>query len=760
MGDGVGGGANPLAEDQRNAPAQGFASVLKWLLNTRRGRLSIGSAVSLVLLATVVLWHAFVSPILDLPHAKTWFLAACVFLAFPLLLLLLDSPDNLARSPSLPLPLATSAILVALATVAAADQLFHLKVLSEQNRSAAPTLHLAAAATFLAYLSIAFLPRILNAAQFAADRQKELRQREASANAKRTSTDAVVRSQAEALHVRRRENDEAEALSALIATVIVAAICVLAYWAGLRTNGDGLRNAVGVFIAGGVILLFGVVVLLDWISEFPPVRAASRALRSFSRMFRWLASFYNAVDTVLVRIGAHVAGAEHFNDFARYSVLLATMLSLTAMAWFLPAPLGLAPAIIGFVLALSVSRLWAWVEDDRNMASITKFNPDAPRRVGFREDFRDETITAFIFVLVLIPIAMMQADRAQVFGQPLFTGDGKDNPSVWFGYFGFELAKALPIVDWADIYNLRPGTDLLRPNGATGMHAVFAARSTVDLVLIASLLQAISIANRNRQQIALYAAGHIDRLDELVEKVEMKRALALQDSKARTARVDFRRYNPERLKDVYFGTRDESLQGFIKRIFDQSGRSLDPAIVVLTRIAASHRNEVELHRTFDAVKREHDAEKPKASVGDLVEVMTNLRSASGLRDLKHEILEFAGKIGSPTDIADMTQRIIFGSLRDNFQYTRIAAAKLLIDVAPRIDDPSVIAEILELLDKDRRAAFGATTFVPDHLHETLEDRLNDIKKGRDDWTRRDETEPAAPSQSEEAEKQAEPETAK
>src|SRR5690606_7690753 len=120
-----------------------------------------------------------------------------------------------------------------------------------------------------------------------------------------------------------------------------------AWFAGSFRDGVGLQNVVGVGIATGVMGLFAIVIFLDWIAEAPPVRAASVALRSFSRRVSGLARFYNAIDAVLVRIGAHVAGMEHRQIGSRYLVLGGTMLAMAVLAWNLPAPLGLMPAAIG-----------------------------------------------------------------------------------------------------------------------------------------------------------------------------------------------------------------------------------------------------------------------------------------------------------------------------------------------------------------------------------------------------------------------------
>jgi hypothetical protein len=289
------------------------------------------------------------------------------------------------------------------------------------------------------------------------------------------------------------------------------------------------------------------------------------------------------------------------------------------------------------------------------------------------------------------------------------------------------------VVDWADIYKLQPGADLLKPNGAIGMHAVFAARSMVDLVLIASVLQAIGIVTRNRQQKALYNAGHIDRLDELVEKAELKRILSTYPGRPPQGCINLRRYNRERLKELYTSSTDSKLRSLIESIFDEDPNdTLDPPIVVLSRIASTHRNEAELHRMFEAVRREHHKGN-NISVGDLVEILTNLRAVSGLRDLKSEILRFAASIGSPAEIEDMMMRVIAGSLRDAFQYTRIEAARLLTKAVPLLTDPSAVSEAISIIERNRDAAFGAATYVPTELLNTLSRQLDLVHGQRQSW---------------------------
>lgn len=693
-----------------------------WLISTLRGRLIMVAAAAAIVLAGVTAWHAFGTPILASSDAKSWFIAGTSILLLPLLLMLLDSSRNMAKGPRLPLPLATLGMLLALAVLAALDTALGLHILiDEDNAPQTPRL-----IAFFAFLCVALLPRIASAIQFTIYRDGEAERRQREADHKLTFADSDSTERAEELQARVRDQNDAEALGAVVATLTVLGIGSLAFFVGGWSQGASLRSAVGVGISIGVIGLFTVVVFLDWIAEFAPVRLASRAMRGFSRRMAWLASFYNAIDAVLVRIGAHVAGTEHHKPQSRYAILAGTLACLGVMAFFLPAPFGLIPGAIGCILALSVSRLWSWVEDDRNLALITRFHPDAPQKVGFREDFKDETLLGFIFVLVLIPVMMMQIDRSELFGAELFKGSGKDEFPAWLGYFGFELAKALPVVDWADIYNVRAGDDLLQPNGAIGMHAVFFARATVDLVLIASLLQVLAITTRNRQQKSLYAAKQIDRLDVMVEREELKRALNNAPENWFKGPVDFQRYNQDRLKEIFYDSpNDEKLQKFIRTIFERGGWTLDPAVVVLDRIAKSNPKEDQLYRTFDAVQSEFQNGK-YVPIGDFLDILESLRNKPGLEELKTNILNFLPRLGSPYEAAEVLMPVITGGTSDRYQYTRVEAARVLAKIAPALPEAGQILDAIEEIEMHRVDAFGSKQGEADNLLAALRERLKDL----------------------------------
>lgn len=715
--------AAPVATPAPAADASSGDNEMRWFTHTRAGLCTLAALATGLPLAAIAGARPFHSPLIATAEGWAWYAVAAAVFLLPVRLLLLDRSDNMARGPGMALPLSTLALLALLAAVTA---LAHAGL--------APRLEGPALIAFFAALAVALIPPVWSAANFAAYKQREIAIRQQDAARRRASASAAERARADELEQAQSQHDAAESLGAVIATIGVGLVVGLAWLASLWRAGSGLESRLGVAICAGVIGLFAVVVLLKWIADLKPVRAAAGMMRGLSRRMAWLAHFYNAIDAVLVRIGAHAAGMQHRTMAARYGVLGVTLLSLAVMAWHLPAPWGLVPAGAGFLLALSVSRLWSWVEDDRNLAAITRFNPDAPQRVGFREDYRDEAIFGFIFVLVLIPIAMAQANASNLFGPNLFAGE-TDKFTEWLAYLGFELSKALPVVDWADIYNLKPGDSLIHPTGVAGMHAVFAARVTVDLILIASLLQAIGIATRNRQQKTLYAAGHIDRLDALVERHELHRQVRGPRADWFKGPVDFRRYNKDRLKDIYHQSESPLERAYIREIFTRGGHELETAIVVLVRLSETTRNEGEMHRTLDAVVREHFGVGRKIEPADLMEVMVNLRAVSGLKDLKIEIMNILMRMASPHAAAELLMFVIAGPSRDQFKYTRIEAARLLRNLAPKLADAATLEAMIGEIEADR-ASFGQAVAQVDQLLAALRKRLEELRPA-----------PAAPSRS-------------
>lgn len=707
-----------------------------WLFGTRGGWLTLWAVVAGALLTVPLL-----APVAGLgsvinDETRWYYLAATTLLWLPLLLFTLDPEETVASGPRLLLPSITTLILVVLTGCVVADSVTGAGMLTGTPQRVA----------FFSFLALAFAPRVWNAALFAHHRA---RSRRAAENAARHLPSSASE-QAEAVEQKLEDYRNAESLGAVFATLIFFGIAAGAIYLGTLREGTPLATGIGQAIFVIVVALFAVIVFLDWIAKFPPLRATANAFNRAAPRMRFLVDFYDALDTGLVRLGSHVAGADHLKTRSRYGILIATLGCLATLAWFLPPPLGLTPVVIGLVLALSLSRLWAWVEEDRDMASITGFSPLAPQRVGFREDFRDETLLGFIFVLVLLPVAWMQADQGitQIFQE---NGERVSNPGdfgLWLSYFGFELAKALPIVDWADIYKLGPTASSITPTWPNGAHAVFLARALVDLILIASLLQAIAIANRNTQQKSLFAVGQINRLDELVEKAALSRAIretrtggdkpTFDLSKlSNNELVDFRTYDQARLRQLNASSgKDEERRNFIAQIFSEAGETLDPAIVVAQDIAASHRSELELFRTFERALAEHDSLAHRIELEDISVMMFELRTQSGMRDFKEQLITVAEKrIGaSPEALLQVLATISVGpdGERDQYQYTVKFAALAIRRILPTVNNAEFVREALQQAMRNGPKAFGAAVNDYNGLLNDLRKRLQELAPDSDD----------------------------
>ncbi len=242
----------------------------------------------------------------------------------------------------------------------------------------------------------------------------------------------------------------------------------------------------------------------------------------------------------------------------------------------------------------------------------------------------------------------------------------------------------------------------------------------------------LSVTLRTRQQKALYATRQIDRLDELVEREELKRALARPERGWFNGAVDFRHYNPDRLRELHSNTTDARRKRFIETIFERGGRDVGYAVAVLEKLAKRRATVEELEQTFATVRLEHQSDVNHLGAMDLEGVFDNLRGVEGLRAFKYSLLDFAEEIGfveeqgPPTELAELLELVTFSPRRDQFQYTRLHAASVLTKIVPRISEADRLSKLLANLKAARQEIFGASHRVPDLLERALIERLREI----------------------------------
>ncbi len=646
-------------------------------------------------LTGVVFYHTFSdNKLLAESEARMiWVLASSLFW-FPIILLFRDPRANLGKVPRLRLPVICLTILITFTLLVVLESYGVVNLIGLY----APDAGLGQGIGY-SCLALAFGPLVWNAINFY--RHRKAAKKNILAYSK--TIDENVES-------------ESQAMNALIATIMVLVVIALAYYAGKYGQEFYISSIIGIGLCLVVAAVFAIVVFLEQISRFFSHVKLYKLVQVLIVILLYVGRFferiYSCLDMLLVRIGAFVAGMEHDKIWSRYCILAITLLCLCILSWYLPPTMGIFSSIIGLVLAISVSRLWGWVEDDRALAVMTEFSPTAPYRTQMKEDYRDETLLGFIFVFALLPIFLAQIHLSGYFGEGMFQTPPDPSFLDWVGFFGIELAKAVPIVDWAEIYqfqNANGGNVIQMSDNVTSRHAVFVARAAVDLVLIAALLQALSIANRNRQQKQLYRAGIdpnkqdrpglIDRLDVFVEQIELERAVKLTKRKnapkiakdsditkqdankiyfdlrrlTGSSCIDFRRYNADRLQEIYANPKNLEVKIFIAAIAHERGNDLPlkDKLDLLQEYADQQRPESYLYRLLEGLKKDILKHRVEVDIEALRTVLLHVRKRAGLKDFKQEVISLMVEQQAKDEVMEYLADIAGSSKdRDDFQYTR------------------------------------------------------------------------------------------
>ncbi|MBK8197310.1 MAG: hypothetical protein IPK75_02980 [Acidobacteria bacterium] len=351
---------------------------------------------------------------------------------------------------------------------------------------------------------------------------------------------------------------------------ILLSIVALASWAAKVSGNESaeLASNLTFFVTLGVIALFVAFIFLPHIIRYLDEAGESGGLKPMGAnpiTFPAYAASY--IDSVLVRIVAPLTGATQKGRGIPHSFVLLSLIPLTALGFVLAPPFGLIPIGLGMLMVIALGRRWAWIEEDRETASRLLKTESPEIQVGFDNDLKDEALLGYASLFLLVPLALHQIYGWQTTAFEITDANRATNPFIaWLSFFGAELAKAVPFVDWWEIYqvDLSPPIEAAADN-PLGKHLTFAARAMVDLVIMAALFQAIAIWQRSRAQKRLYQIGHVNHFEPFAERdffesafrgrTQHPRPEFLDQIKAHIiARENLRLpgepYNPERLADL------------------------------------------------------------------------------------------------------------------------------------------------------------------------------------------------------------------
>ena len=362
-----------------------------------------------------------------------------------------------------------------------------------------------------------------------------------------------------------------------LSALLIGGIVALAAWAGrVSSLPEDASLVINLCVMFGVVATFVGFIFIPHIARYIngiSIRSADSPQYAGASVFPLAAPAKMAshVDSILVRLIAPLTGATQKGPGIPHTFVLLTLLPLTALGFVLAPPYGLLPISIGALMIIALGRRWAWIEEDRETASRL-LKTDSPEiQVGFDNDLKDEALLGYAMLFIFVPLALYQINGSA----GVFEIKEAENPFIaWLAFFGAELAKAVPFVDWWEIYNVdlnSPVEGVLvsvgdqQTTAPLAKHLTFAARAMVDLVIMAALLQAIGIWQRTRTQKHLFEIGHVNHFDPFSEQDFFENAFA---SGAQAPKPDFaekirkhinaRRdlklpgepYNPERLADL------------------------------------------------------------------------------------------------------------------------------------------------------------------------------------------------------------------
>ncbi|MEP0231906.1 hypothetical protein, partial [Roseibium sp.] len=325
--------------------------------------------------------------------------------------------------------------------------------------------------------------------------------------------------------------------SLIMSFIAIGSILLLAWAAG--AGFFSIDQDLGVIIYLVVIIAFLVFIIAPHLTRHLNQNEENRAARA-NTVAGGIARFapevwVSRLDSILVRLVAPLSGATQHGAPVPHLLVVGLILPLSAIGFVLSSPFGLIPIFLAMLIVIALGRRWAWVEADRETASrlqSTDFRKSQDIHIGFDNDLKDEALLGYVSFFVLVPLALFQIEQfsfAFDMEQSLASMPPTQQFYAWISFFGAELAKAVPFVDWWEIYQVEVNTPISVSdnvgNPTLAKHLTFAARALVDLVIMAALFQAFGIWQRSRAQQRLYDAGHINAFDPFTEQEFFERGI-------------------------------------------------------------------------------------------------------------------------------------------------------------------------------------------------------------------------------------------
>lgn len=457
-------------------------------------------------------------------------------------------------------------------------------------------------------------------------------------------------------------------------------------WAGYIT----------LFLVAGLLTAL---ILAPHLGGAPSFSAISNALRKVFAFLEPVGLVISTIDSWLVLVVAPTVGASCENGAKRYTLISANLLGALAFTWFAPAPYGLIGIIWSLLAAVSIVRRWAWIEHDREGGRGEDLSNVFAWRAGSKQDLRDEALAALLLLVIALPFGLRQVHLSVPDAEAFFVPTAAVNdPTAWFGFFGIELLKAIPFIDWSDIYEATGDTRILI-SASSSMHAVFAARVIIDMIFLATVVQAVTISITYARQRTRFLSGDRDVkvLDERIEKSELSKLAKWNGHKweFNEEKIEkFKHYDTTQLSVLRLNAPDESrLRASIEEIFKRQNYDWEPPQDLLIELSTWTRPDVKkLHSTLDQIEIQKDIDLAK-----LTAAREALSGTGGIEDVRQRVAKIMVNCIPPSEakVQALTE-LVSGSSRDSLASVRAIALEPLKTLARRFLQAQLALEAVAL----------------------------------------------------------------
>lgn len=456
-----------------------------------------------------------------------------------------------------------------------------------------------------------------------------------------------------------------------------------------------------VILAIGFLLIAAVPRFVD----LSVLKSSLSALRWMTVPLNPIGRAISTIDAWLVYSVAPAVGCTIRDTLLRYLVLTLNLASATVLAWVCPPPFGFIGTAWAIVAAVAVARRWSWIETERERVLQDPTLRQTQLRVSTEQDLRDEALWALILLIVVLPVGIRQFYLSSGVATS-FSLDGsvRDDVFAWFGFFGVELLKALPFVDWADIYGAE-GLTRIKANGPLALHAIFAARVLIDLVFISALIQAVLISvglSRHKRRFLKNQDVHV--LDDRIEKSELAR-LARRKNGVWVFREEielYKHYDDHRLSSLRMsaakGTR---LHATLLKLFELKHLEYLPPGEQLIDFAKQ--NPIDREAIHAALNLMQDQ---GLDLEYLAAARSVLNHKGGVEDIRTRIMHLVVKVPTSPERDAKLLEVIQGDDADTLAPVRIMAVEALSRVARQ--NANIISALHSTANKDRAAQVRRT----------------------------------------------------